>query len=116
MSQPSNPDIPFLTRPADHLAEGEIEVTGTGPEVHDLVMTFVTALFRSALDNGSSAGELPEISSLSLERLGPLQGRVYGQAYVERPGNSVNFLRVRLFDEQGEIVFSGMATSHLNRP
>ena len=98
------------------MAEGEIEVTGAGPESDEQVMAFVTALFRAALDEGSSTAASPEISSLSLERLGPIRGRIYGQAYLERPGTTVNFLRVRLFNGQGEPVLSGMATSHAGRP
>lgn len=112
----SSPDAPYITRPADHLAEGEIEVTGTGPEAEDRVMDFVMALLRVALDEGSSAAVPLEISSLSLGRLGPIQGHVYGQAYLERQGTTVHFLRVRLFDEQGEPVMTGMATSHVSRP
>ena len=112
----SHQKAPYLTRPADRIAEGEIEVTGTGPETDDRVMAFVMALFRAALDGGSDTDSLPEISSLSTERLGPIRGRVYGQAYIERPGTTVNFLRVRLFNGQGEVVLSGMATSHVSRP
>ncbi len=110
-----NRKSPYLTRPADHLAEGKIEVTGAGPESDDQIMAFVTALFRAALDKGSDAAAPLELSSLSLERLGSIQGRVYGQAYLERRGNTVHFLRVRLFDEQGEVILSGMATSHVSR-
>ena len=78
-------------------------------------MAFVTALFRATLDIGSDAAAPLELSSLSLERLGPVRGRIYGQAYIERHGNTVHFLRVRLFDDQGEPVLSGMATSHIRR-
>ncbi len=105
--------MPYITRPKARLAEGEIEVTGAGPESDEQVMAFVTALFRAALDKGSDTAAPLELSSLSLERLGPLQGRVYGRAYIERRGATVHFLRVRLFDEQGEPVLSGMATSHV---
>lgn len=115
MTQSPDPSTPYITRPADCMAEGEVEVSGSGPEDEEQIMAFVMALFRAALDGGSSTGSPPEISSLSLERLGPIQGRVYGQAYLERPGTTVHFLRVRLFDEQGEPVLSGMATSHVRR-
>jgi len=116
VNPPSIPGTPYITRPAERSAESEIEVTGTGPEGHDQVIAFVMALFRAALGGDSSTDAPPEISSLSLERLGPLRGRIYGQAYLERPGTTVHFLRVRLFDEQGEPVLSGMATSHVSRP
>jgi len=112
----SHQKAPYITRPADRMAEGEIEVTGAGPESYDQVMAFAMALFRAALDEGSDSAAPPELSSLSLERLGPIQGRVYGQAYLERPGTTVNFLRVRLFNGQGEPILSGMATSHAGRP
>ena len=116
MNPPSHQKAPYITRPADRMAEGEIEVTGARPEADDRVMAFVMALFRAALDDGSDTDSLPELSSLSLERLSPIRGRVYGQAYIERPGTTVNFLRVRLFNGQGEVVLSGMATSHAGRP
>lgn len=96
------------------MAEGEIEVTGTGSEADDRIMAFVMALFRAALDEDSSTAAPPELSSLSLERLGPIRGRIYGQAYFERPGTTVHFLRARLFNEQGEPVLTGMATSHVS--
>ena len=115
MNPPSNRKSPYLTRPPEHLAEGEVDVAGTGPESDEQIMAFVTALFRAALDKGSDTAVPLELSSLSLERLGPLQGHVYGQAYLERRGNTVHFLRVRLFDEQGEAILSGMATSHVRR-
>ncbi len=116
VNPPSHQKAPYITRPADRIAEGEIEVTGTGPEGHDQVMAFVMALFRAALDEGSDTALLPELSSLSLERLGPIRGRIYGQAYLERPGTTVNFLRARLLNEQGEPVLTGMATSHTGCP
>ncbi len=115
MNPPSNRKSPYLTRPPEHLVEGEVEVTGVGPESDEQIMAFVTALFRAALDEGSDNAAPLELSSLSLERLGPLQGHVYGQAYQERRGTTVHFLRVRLFDEQGEPILSGMATSHVRR-
>jgi len=57
VNPPSIPDIPYITRPTDHAAEGEIEVTGTGPESHDQVMAFVMALFRAALGEDSSTDD-----------------------------------------------------------
>ena len=115
MNPSPDPGIPYITRPADRLAEGEIEVAGAESEADGRVMAFVTALFRATLDIGSDAAAPLELSSLSLERLGPVRGRIYGQAYIERHGNTVHFLRVRLFDDQGEPVLSGMATSHIRR-
>ena len=41
-------------------------------------------------------------------------GRVYGQAWLDRRGTTVHFLRVRLCDDQGRVVATGMATSHLS--
>ncbi|UCH62789.1 MAG: hypothetical protein JSU77_13550 [Fidelibacterota bacterium] len=114
MTQSPDPSVPYITQPADHMAEGEAKVSGSGLESERQVMAFVMALFRAALDADSNTYSPPEISSLSLERLGPIRGRVYGQAYLERPGTTVHFLRVRLFDDKGEPVLSGMATSHVS--
>jgi len=113
---PSRRKTPYITRPDAHLAEGEIEVTETGVDADEQVLAFATALLRAALDDGSGTDSLPSLSSLSLERLGPVRGRIYGQAYLERPGTTIHFLRVRLLDEQGEPVLTGMATSHVSRP
>ena len=44
--------------------------------------------------------------------LSKLGGRIYGQAYAQRQGRTVQFLRVRLYDGQGGVVLSGMATYH----
>ena len=96
------------------MAEGEVEVTGAGPESERQVMAFVMALFSAGLDEDSDTATPLELSSLSLERLGPVQGRIYGQAYLERRGTTIHFLRVRLFDGQGEPILSGMATSHVS--
>lgn len=115
MTQSPDPSIPYITRPADRMAEGEVEVSATGPESERQVMAFVKALFSAALDEDSSTAEQLELSSLSLERLGPVQGRIYGQAYLERRGTTIHFMRVRLFDGQGDPVLSGMATSHVSR-
>ena len=97
------------------MAEGEVEISESGPESERQVMAVVMALFSAALDEDSSTAEQLELSSLALERLGSVQGRIYGQAYLERRGTTIHFLRVRLFDGQGEPVLSGMATSHVSR-
>ncbi len=114
MTQFSIPDGCYLTQPTEKVAEGEIQIDGSSGETDNRVMTFVIALFRAALgDDHDSTGTL-EFSSISLKQIVPLEGRIYGQAYIERRGITVHFLRVRLFDEQGEAVLSGMATCHVS--
>ena len=114
MNKFSLPDGCYLTQPAEQVAEGEIQIDGGGGETDNRVTAFLMALFRAAAsDDQDSAGAL-EFSSISLKQIVPLRGRIYGQAYIERRGITVHFLRVRLFDEQGEAVLSGMATCHLS--
>ena len=112
---------PYLTRPDLFLAEGELDL---GPALSlaerpasdasdDQLLPFVRQLLRTAAQ-GESNDQLPELSSISIQRVeGPLSGPIYGQAWAERRGRTVHFLRVRLIDEQGERVLTGMATSHI---
>ena len=112
---------PYLTRPDLFLAEGELDL---GPALSlaerpasdasdDQLLPFVHQLLRTAAQ-GESNDQLPELSSISIQRVeGPLSGPIYGQAWAERRGRTVHFLRVRLIDEQGEQVLTGMATSHI---
>ncbi|MCH7859122.1 MAG: hypothetical protein IID14_05410 [Candidatus Marinimicrobia bacterium] len=112
---------PYLTRPDLFLAEGELDL---GPALSlaerpasdasdDQLLPFVRQLLRTAAQ-GESNDQLPELSSISIQRVeGPLSGPIYGQAWAERRGRTVHFLRVRLIDEQGEQVLTGMATSHI---
>ena len=112
---------PYVTRPDLFLAEGELDL---GPALSlaerpasdasdDQLLPFVRQLLRTAAQ-GESNDQLPELSSISIQRVeGPLSGPIYGQAWAERRGRTVHFLRVRLIDEQGEQVLTGMATSHI---
>ena len=112
---------PYLTRPDLFLAEGELDLgpalsLAEGPASDapdDQLLPFVRQLLRTAAQ-GESNDQLPELSSISIQRVeGPLSGPIYGQAWAERRGRTVHFLRVRLIDEQGEQVLTGMATSHI---
>ncbi|MCH7522066.1 MAG: hypothetical protein IIB42_10265 [Candidatus Marinimicrobia bacterium] len=112
---------PYITRPDLFLAEGELDLgpalsLAEGPASDapdDQLLPFVRQLLRTAAQ-GESNDQLPELSSISIQRVeGPLSGPIYGQAWAERRGRTVHFLRVRLIDEQGEQVLTGMATSHI---
>ena len=112
---------PYITRPDLFLAEGELDLgpalsLAEGPASDapdDQLLPFVRQLLRTAAQ-GEGNDQLPELSSISIQRVeGPLSGPIYGQAWAERRGRTVHFLRVRLIDEQGEQVLTGMATSHI---
>ena len=114
------PSRPYLTRPDLFLAEGELDLgpalshaEGAAPEApDDPLLPFARQLLRTAAQ-GEDDDQLPELSSISMQEIeDTLSGRVYGQAWAERRGQTVHFLRVRLIDEQGELVLTGMATSH----
>ncbi len=108
------PPPPYLTRPDPFLAEGELDL-GPAPEApDDQLLPFVRQLLRTAAQGEGDDDHLPELSSSSMQRVeGTLSGRIYGQAWAERQGQTVHFLRVRLYDAQGELVLTGMATSHV---
>jgi len=107
---------PYITQPADGLAEGEIDLGHAGNSEHERVTPFVHRLLRAALHRQVAKGPSQEnwiITSCTIEILRqPMQGRVYGQAHVERRGRTVTFLRYRLRDESGAVAASGMATCH----
>ena len=67
------------------------------------------------MQDGDYHGPTPERSSLTVQTVGDsskLRGRVYGQAYAQRQGRTVQFLRVRLYDDQGGLILTGLATYH----
>ncbi len=116
------PPQPYLTRPDPYLAEGELDLgpalspaEGPAPEApDDQLLPFVRQLLRTAAQGEGDDDQLPELSSISMQRVGgALSGRIYGQAWAERRGQTIHFLRARLIDEQGELVLTGMATCHI---
>ncbi|MFB0515869.1 MAG: hypothetical protein ACETWG_04590 [Candidatus Neomarinimicrobiota bacterium] len=119
MKAPTTPPAPFITSPGVDLAEGELNVDLNEQRggVEERVIPFMAGLFREALrSEDGSGGESAELSSLSVQRLaGSIVGRIYGQAYVEKRGDTVVFLRARLINDRGEVVMTGMATSHVPR-
>lgn len=102
------PKPTFLANPDHHLAEGEIDL-GTSPEQPaDQIVLFARLLLRAALQIDGRT-----LSSFTCELPAETpRGRLYGQAWVERPGTSVDFLRYRVLDDRARPVMVGMATSH----
>ena len=127
----------FITRPDAYLAEGELDLGPAAGDADERVIAFMMQLLRQALRQGSGSpvglrpegqalrpgsgqedsndgGAPPSLSSLSVRRLsGSLEGRIYGQAYAEKRGDTVVFLRAKLFNARGQEVMRGMATSHI---
>ena len=105
----------YITRPQEGLAEGEIDLGQVRDSEEERIMSFIVELLQTALIRGSAEGQsAPSLSSLSVQRSGgALAGRIYGQAYTEKRGDTVAFLRIKLINEEGEVVMTGMATSHL---
>ena len=78
-------------------------------------MAFAQRLLAEVVQDGDYHGPTPEGSSLTVQTVGDISklgGRIYGQAYAERQGRTVQFLRVRLYDDQGVVVLTGLATYH----
>ncbi|UCD38305.1 MAG: hypothetical protein JSW54_02155 [Fidelibacterota bacterium] len=117
MNASNNTDAPYIVRPSGGLAEGEIDLGRTHNAVDEKVTSFILQLLTEAL-NGGSSPESPQfsISSLSIQRSGGiLTGRIYGQAWAEKQGDTVSFLRAKLFNDQGAVVITGMATCHRSK-
>ena len=106
---------PYIVRPLVGMAEGEIDLDRAGGKKETAVMEFMQQLLLTALqDEPGYARHDSAISSLSVQRqAGKLRGRIYGQAFTEKKGESVIFLRARLFDNEGQLVMTGMTTSHI---
>ncbi|MCH8025121.1 MAG: hypothetical protein IIB43_10505 [Candidatus Marinimicrobia bacterium] len=106
---------PYLTHPDTALVEGEIELSDDAPAPHESLLAFAQRLLAEVVQDGDYHGPTPEDSSLTVQTVGDiskLRGRIYGQAYAQRQGRTVQFLRVRLYDGQGGVVLTGMATYH----
>ena len=108
---------PYIVRPLVGMSEGEIDLDKAGGEAEAAVMEFMRQLFLTALqDESGHSREDSAISSHSIQRqAGKLRGRIYGQAYTEKKGETVIFLRAKLFDDEGQLVMTGMTTSHIPR-
>ncbi len=109
------PSPPYLIHPDVSLVEGEFEMPLAAPDPRESLLTFVHQLLDEVVQDDETHGPSPEWSSLTVQPvgdLGTLKGPIYGQAYAERQGRTVQFLRVRLYDAQGEVVLTGMATYH----
>jgi hypothetical protein len=110
-------DPTYISRPTEDIAEGDLALQGDPQEIREQVARFALQLTRTVLQNSEDdPGPAPALSSLSLQWLTPhLEGdqRLYGQAYAEKRGEVVVFLRIRMYDSRGTEVVTGMATSHV---
>ena len=106
---------PYLTHPDTALVEGEIELRHDAPAPRESLLAFAQRLLAEVVQEGDYHGPTPEESSLTVQTVGDiskLRGRIYGQAYAQRQGRTVQFLRVRLYDDQGGLILTGLATYH----
>jgi hypothetical protein len=106
---------PYIVRPLAGLAEGEIDLDAAGGNADEALMPFIMQLLQAAMqDETAENQDASAISSLSVQRQGgELTGRIYGQAYTEKRGETVVFLRAKLFDSEGRLTMTCMATSHI---
>ncbi|UCD37427.1 MAG: hypothetical protein JSW54_11440 [Fidelibacterota bacterium] len=104
----------YLTCPDLGLAEGEIELDSGSSDSEGRVLLYIVQLCQAALQRTEpSDRDTATLSSLSTRYIGgEFTGRLYGQAWVEKQGDTVAFLRAKLINERGEIVMTAMATSH----
>ncbi len=98
--------------PADGLAEGELDPAAEGGDGPQEMSAFAHRLLEAVLPEGKW-----QLSSYSIDWSGvDPAGRIYGQAWLERPGVSVSFGRFRLCDSAGRLVAAGSATAHIADP
>jgi hypothetical protein len=99
------------------MSEGEIDLDQAGGDSDEAVMSFIKQLLQFAMqDEGGESRDSSGISSLSVQRQAEkLNGRIYGQVYTEKKGETVIFLRGNLFNAEGQPVMTCMATSHINQ-
>jgi hypothetical protein len=104
----------YISCPDINLSEGEIYLEKDSGDSDERVLAFIKQLCQAVLQPSKGADrKSPVLSSLSTRDVGGgLTGRLYGQAWVEKQGDTVAFLRVKLINEQGEAVMTAMATSH----
>ena len=99
-----------IVQPSETIAEGELVDTGT-VLAEESLMEFAFALLRKAA--GIDQENHADLSTFTMERgAGKAVGPIYGQAYLEKRGNTVAFLRYKLFDDEGQLLIAGMATCH----
>ncbi|MFC1618864.1 hypothetical protein ACFL45_02860 [Candidatus Neomarinimicrobiota bacterium] len=117
MKTPKADYQPYIVRPLAGLAEGEIDLDAAGGNANEALMPFIMQLLQAAMqDEAEGNRDAAAISSLSVQRqAGQLAGRIYGQAYTEKRGETVVFLRAKLFDAEGRLTMTCMATSHVSQ-
>ena len=106
-------DLPglYLVSPSDGLAEGELNFKDWSGEQSEALALFAQRLLVAAADEPEA-----QLSALSIDwtPISP-SAIIYGQAWRERRGTTVHFLRFRLIDPAGETLAAGVATAHIER-
>ncbi|MFC1481155.1 hypothetical protein ACFL6E_02790 [Candidatus Neomarinimicrobiota bacterium] len=101
-----------ITHATDNICEGEVALI-TDNDVDSTLIEFARALIDAVIRDGSG---MPKLSSFTFERLKlEVTGVVYGQAYLERRGNTLHHLKYKILDSSGVPVASGMSTTHLKQ-
>lgn len=99
-----------IVQPSENIAEGELVNDGT-VLAEESLMEFAFALLRRVA--GINQENHADLSTFTMERgAGKAAGIIYGQAYLEKRGNTIAFMRYKLFDDEGQLLIAGMATCH----
>ena len=109
--KPAAMDLPgfYLVSPGEGLAEGALNLNDWDGEQPEALALFAQRLLVVAADEP----EMP-LSAFSIDWTPVSTSTViYGQAWRERQGTSVHFLRFRLIDPAGETLGAGGATAHI---
>ena len=106
----------MITRPGPFLAEGELDLGAEPAQPAEQVLLFAHRLMRAVVAknaNDSKTVDGRPLTSFTMDvMVAALHGRLYGQAWAEREGTMVDFLRYRILDDRAEPVVAGMATRH----
>ncbi len=106
----------MITRPGSFLAEGELDLGAEPTQPAEQVLLFAHRLMRAVVaksTNDSKTVDGRPLTSFTMDvMVAALHGRLYGQAWAEREGTTVDFLRYRILDDRAEPVVVGMATRH----
>lgn len=98
-----------LVSPSDGLAEGELNLEKWSGVRAEALALFAQRLLIAAADEPEA-----RLSAFSIDwtQVSPA-AIIYGQAWRERRGTTVHFLRFRLVDPSGETYAAGGATAHI---
>ena len=106
----------IITRPGPFLAEGELDLGAEPSQPAEQVLLFAHRLMRAVVSqsvNDSKTVDGRQLTSFTMDvMVAALHGRLYGQAWSEREGTTVDFLRYLILDDRADPVVAGRATRH----